>query len=252
MGFDGKENQLLNRAKRIIYNDAKSLNTAEKTFLSIAFVVVLLIMIANSHATLSNVVIPFSFKNKETVAEKIEKGNIEIERKENSVVSEPINQANNQDCDKVAAFPNKENESSEGLLENHNESSEDGNDSSKNVKEKKEGRTVYQKTVVTATDDKIQTKEVITLRADKVWDSPEKVSEAIIVDLKIDRIISGQDNLSYRLSDTKFIVNGVVQSDTVHKKFKQKYLSQTQQRHPVSDNISICYNFDISNLVACN
>lgn len=54
MGFGGRKNQLLERAKRIIHDNNKSLNSIEKTFLSICFIVVAVFMIACSN-TKSNV-----------------------------------------------------------------------------------------------------------------------------------------------------------------------------------------------------
>lgn len=54
MGFGGRRNQLLERAKRIIHDNNKSLNSIEKTFLSICFIVVAVFMIACSN-TKSNV-----------------------------------------------------------------------------------------------------------------------------------------------------------------------------------------------------
>lgn len=49
MGFGGRKNQLLERAKRIIYDDNKTLNSIEKTFLSICLIIVTAFMFACSN-----------------------------------------------------------------------------------------------------------------------------------------------------------------------------------------------------------
>lgn len=49
MGFGGRKNHLLERAKRIIHDNNKSLNSIEKTFLSICFIVVAVFMFACSN-----------------------------------------------------------------------------------------------------------------------------------------------------------------------------------------------------------
>ena len=56
MGFGGRKNQLLERAKRIIHDNNKSLNSIEKTFLSICFIIVAVFMIAcsNTKSTVAN------------------------------------------------------------------------------------------------------------------------------------------------------------------------------------------------------
>lgn len=56
MGFGGNKNQLLERAKRIIYDNNKSLNSIEKTFLSICIIVIASVTLAcsNTKAVASN------------------------------------------------------------------------------------------------------------------------------------------------------------------------------------------------------
>lgn len=52
----------------------------------------------------------------------------------------------------------------------------------------------------------------------------EKLQQDFISELKNDGIISGKENLSYRLSDSEFEVNGVKQSASVHTKYKKRFL----------------------------
>ncbi|WP_309641015.1 M56 family metallopeptidase [Flavobacterium sp.] len=58
IGFGGANNHLLRRAKRIIYNNNKSLNIVEKAFLATSLLLTLIIVIACSNPKISNVAIP--------------------------------------------------------------------------------------------------------------------------------------------------------------------------------------------------
>lgn len=253
MGFGGKKNHLLNRAKRIINNDTKSLNAVEKTFLSIAVFAVLFVMIACSNATLSDAKVTSSEPQTKVVSdEDKKKSNNEYCDKVGPQVG-PITEAQakaekamleEQRADKKSTEINKK-ASQEPEIEKQKAKS------ASHIKGKKE-LTTYESTAVTTNDNKVQITEKITINTDKMLDAPEQVSEDIIKDLKINRIISSKTNLSYSLSQNKLVVNGVVQPDSVHSKFKKKYLIKIHQNHTVSDNISIVYNYDISNLVACN
>lgn len=262
MGFGGKKNHLLNRAKRIINNDTKSLNAVEKTFLSIAVFAVVFVMIACSNATLSDTKETLSASKKQGV-NTVDKMNSNIDiynQTVNKKKTEPIlkeiipisakpSASNSEYCDKVGPqvgpITEAQAKDQEAMLEEQK-----ANAAADEAKRKTTSR--YEKTVVTKTDNKAEQKERLVVNADKICNDPDKISQEIITDLASEKIISGTVNLSYNLSDTKLIVNGKVQSDTVHKKFKQKYLSKVQQKHPVSSKISIVYNYDISNLVACN
>lgn len=311
MGFGGKKNHLLNRAKRIINNDTKSLNTLEKTFLSIAVFAVVLVMIACSNSKLSEVNEQSSEpKAKVVSSDEMRKANIDIynkivdKKKTEPVLKEikllsglqksnaqsnseycpivapqagPLTEADSRTQDAMidaqkAALKKEKDQLKSNLktflkVKNENQAEMDKEKAkeafqkvqfdiqkakSESDEAKSKTATTYEKTAVTKTDNKKQVTERIAITSDNILDSPDDMSDAIIMDLKIDKIISGKSNLSYNLSKTKFVVNGVVQSDSVHAKFKKKYLAQIQQNHRTSHNISICYNYDISNLVACN
>ena len=275
MGFGGKKNHLLNRAKRIINNDTKSLNGIEKTFLSIAVFAVLIVMFAfgNSHISVSEN--PSTEKKIETVTseEIITKYDPKTKTTEVKKVSETTETttattAKSEYCEIVAPKPGAMTEAEAKAISEIDEKNAEIIREEAEVKRleaekirqenrKKDSRTKENQTITTCektsvTNNKKEEKERIVITADKVWNGPDKMAKAIINDLTQEKIISGTVNLSYNLSSTKLIVNGKVQSDTVHEKFKQKYLSKMQQKHPVSTNISIVYNYDISNLVACN
>lgn len=275
MGFGGKKNHLLNRVKRIINNDTKSLNGIEKTFLSIAVFAVLIVMFAFGNSQISVLENPSAEKKIETVASEEITSSYDstTNLKEVTKVSETTETttattAKSEYCEIVAPKPGVMTEAeakaiSEIDAKNAAIKSEEAEmkklqtEKIRQEMEKKHSVVKKSSTITTCetisvTDNKKQEKERIVITADKVWESPEKMAQAIINDLTAEKIISVTANLSYNLSDTKLIVNGKVQSDTVHKKFKQKYLKQIQEKHLVSDKISIVYNYDVSNLVACN
>lgn len=271
MGFGGKKNHLLNRAKRIINNDKKSLNAVEKTFLSIAVFAVVMVMLALGNP--SNIASSSKFTETQTqviTSEEVtttfdsmtQKKEVQTTTKTDSIVTVT---ESSEYCDVVVPKPGAmtkeeaENKAKKDQLQANLKREEAEVERKKqeqirvNLQDKKSPAktvTTYERTSVT--DDKKKEQERIVITADKVWDDPDKISQNIIVDLTSEKIISGTLNLSFNLSDTKLEVNGKIQSDSVHKKFKQKYLVKVQSKHPISDKISIVYNYDISNLVACN
>ena len=112
--------------------------------------------------------------------------------------------------------------------------------------------TTYEKTTVTTTDNKAKVTEKLVVNADNYGELDDNLTNLIINDLADYKIISGKKNLSYSLSKTKLVVNGIVLSDSIHAEFKNKYLNFVGHKNAISDNISINYNYEISNLVACN
>ena len=281
MGFGGKKNHLLNRARRIINNDTKSLNGVEKTFLSIAVFAVLIAMLAFGNANIS--ISGNASKEKKTELATLEEitTKLDPERETKEVkrvlkTTETVTtKKGSEHCDVAAPKPGVMTEAeAKRMAEDDKAREEDARQQEAELKrikadaerteadaermehEKKRKKTsretvtTYEKTTVT--DNKKTERERIVITADKIWDDPDKISQNIIVDLTSEKIISGTINLSFNLSDTKLEVNGKIQSDSVHRKFKQKYLVKVQSKHPVSDKISIVYNYDISNLVACN
>ncbi|WP_026705414.1 M56 family metallopeptidase [Flavobacterium soli] len=275
MGFGGKKNHLLNRVKRIINNDTKSLNGIEKTFLSIAVFAVLIVMFAFGNSQISVLENPSAEKKIETVAsEEITTSydsttNLkEVTKVTETTETTTATTAKSEYCEIVAPKPDVMTEAEAQAISEidarnaaiKSEEAEIKKLQTEKIRQEmekkhsvaKKSSTITTCETISVTDNKKQEKERIVITADKVWESPEKMAQAIINDLTAEKIISVTVNLSYNLSDTKLIVNGKVQSDTVHKKFKQKYLKQIQEKHLVSDKISIVYNYDVSNLVACN
>ena len=260
MGFGGKKNHLLNRAKRIIHNDTKSLNAIEKTFLSIAVFSVVMVMLALGNPSANAPQVETVKQTKIVTSEEVtttfdtttKKKQITTVKKSDTIVTN----IQNEYCDVVpkAIVMTKEEAEKQANAANQKQDADKKRLEAEVEKhiQKSQSNTVttYEKTSVT--DNKKTERERIVITAAKTWDDPDKISQNIIVDLTSEKIITGTVNLSFNLSDTKLEVNGKIQSDSVHKKFKQKYLVKVQSKHPVSDKISIVYNYDISNLVACN
>lgn len=250
MGFGGKKNHLLNRAKRIIHNDTKSLNGLEKTFLSIAVFAVIMVMIACNNIPVSEAkalaVVPKS-EYCDIISQEIgPMTESQAKDKEAMIQEQKLN------LEKVKEQLNDKKKNKNQLEIEADKSKEEKVTNLKSNQPVCKTTTTYETTAVTTVDNREQITEKITINSDKEVESPEQLTDAIIKDLKINKIISGKINLSYNLSQDKLIVNGVVQPDSVHLKFKKKYLLKILKNHPVSANISIVYNFDFSTLVACN
>ena len=57
---------------------------------------------------------------------------------------------------------------------------------------------------------------------------------SIIKDLQLNKLIQSENNMSFSLTNTELIVNGKVQSKTMHEKFKSKYLKHPADRYKYS------------------
>ncbi|HEV7380353.1 MAG TPA: M56 family metallopeptidase [Dyadobacter sp.] len=66
--------------------------------------------------------------------------------------------------------------------------------------------------------------EAERVKANKSRDEFEKLQQAFNAELKKDGIITSTDNLSYRLTDSEFVVNGVKQSSSVQSRYKLRFL----------------------------
>lgn len=244
MGFGGKENHLLNRAKRIINNDTRSLTIIEKSVVSLAFFTVTSMMFLFGNATLPESKEPqkSSLKHKNKIAQinnfdknaTVETNNYYVN--ENQIIKELDAQAAM--ADEKAKIAQKQKIKAEAVR--------------KINKTETKSTTTYEKTTVTTTDNKAKVTEKVVVNADNYGELDDNLTNLIINDLADYKIISEKKNLSYSLSKTKLVVNGILQSDSIHAKFKNKYLNFLGHKNSISDNISINYNYEISNLVACN
>ena len=252
MGFGEKKNHLLNRAKRIIMNDSKSLNNIEKTFLSVAILTVIIILCTFGKTTIQN---SKQEKNSTYHEAKFSSSTLFSKYITNGLISECY-VAPFQFIIEEESLAEEARKNTEKITIEHRKQPKinDLNPESKSeiISSKTTTTTNFERKTVTTIACKPTMIETISIDSDKTIDSPDELSSSIIDDLTSAKIISGKNNLSYSLSRTKLVVNGVLQSDTVHKKFKQKYLNHVVQKNAISANISINYNYEISNSIACN
>lgn len=244
MGFGAKKNHLLNRAKRIITDNSKSLNTAEKSILSIAFFAVLSMMLIFGNASLaeSKEQSKNNLINKNLIVQTINTDkNTALENDTHSVTEKSVID----ELDEKARIADEKAVIAESQYRKYDSINQENSRKNKSTR-------VYEKTSVTTTDNKEQITEKVTISSDKELGDTDEISDGVIQDLIKGKIISKKNKLSFLLSSTKLIVNGVVQPDSLHSKFKKKYLNLVQQKNAISNNISIVYNYEISNLIACN
>ena len=242
MGFGGKENHLLDRAKRIINNDIRSLTIIEKSVVSLALFTVITMMFLFGNATLP--------ESKEE-----QKNNLKHKNKIGKVADfdkNPTDYSSNlhigqtsktYELDAIASTA----DAKAKVADSKKTKDEAGRESNWKVNTTETKSTsVYEKTTVTTTDNKAKIAEKVVVNADNNGELDDNLTNLIINDLADYKIISGKKNLSYSLSKTKLVVNGVVQSDNTHAKFKKKYLNFTGHKNAISNTISINYNYEIS------
>ena len=279
LAFAGKKNHLLQRVKRIIYNDNKSLNTIEKTFLSLSLLAVAIIMIAfagqqktdklNNEAPKSqpaNVLQSTVKENTKPVCDAT-----------NNIDSfEKIDEENQQAMpyNLPAGFilpvqpPSKTTNKTIYTVLNKDEIAAPvctpepvcvvepvEPAASFNVPDKNSviTRTVNSKTktshsfekevTVIDTQNPKNNKHISFRTGVSGQNLPDdmdvdNLTSSIIADLMHKNIIKNTAQLSYKLSDSSLIVNGVKQCQTVHAALKDKYVK--------TKNYTICYNYDFS------
>lgn len=248
MGFGGKENHLLKRAKRIIYNDTKSLTIAEKSVVSLAFFTAISMMFLFGNASLPE----SKEEQKSSLNHKNKIGKVADFDKNHTDDSSDYQIEQNKKTQEIDAQATIADEKAK-IAEKKKIKDEADRESNKKVNTTETKSTsVYEKTTVTTTDNIAKITEKVVVNADNNGELDANLTNLIINDLADYKIISGKKNLSYSLSNTKLVVNGIVQSDSIHAKLKKKYLNFTGHRNAISTTISINYNYEISNLVACN
>lgn len=272
MGFGSQKNSLLNRVKRIVYNDNATLNSIEKTFLSFCFVVVCSFVLWNSHAqkTETYKTIAAPGKTRQVIYK------VKIMGDQNSLLQEEINkfklpdlkvdkdtkqakidsdQANidsevaKQDSkisnlDSKQSFQESKNEAStikalQSKIDKLEMQLKKLKSNTSTTKSKTTTQTSFEKIVTDDTNGKVKTITGIT--GEKLPDNFDdvKLTDGIIHELIKNNIIKNTKNLSFKLSANELIVNGnsVNNPESLHQRFKQKYIT--------SKGMSICYNFKL-------
>ncbi|MDI1255258.1 MAG: M56 family metallopeptidase [Flavobacterium sp.] len=276
VAFAGKKNHLLYRVKRIIYNDNKSLNTIEKTFLSLSLLMIAVILIACANpqktAALRNEIKELKPVNEnqqlnvnpETLRELSDTNSYEEINPINendliynavSLFTPPVNQINtegsmiytvlNKDeladpvCVPVSVCTVVPAEPVEQLeISNTNSVTT----RTTNATTKTSHHLEIEETVFDSANPK--NNKHITLRTGvsgkNLTDDidVDNLNRNIMSDLINKNIIKSTEGLSYMLSDNVLIVNDLKQCKTIHAQFKSKYLN--------TKSYTICYNYDYS------
>jgi len=242
LGFGHTKKPLLNRAKRIINNDNKTLNAIEKTFLSVCLLLVAVITIASSNTKsmayhvekLPLIPIPYVPKTPLSEAE-VTALNRQDEHQNDTDITEQEKYSQNQ---READVAQRKAEVVKKKAENvqHQHETKHKSSTSENVKPAKETKvSTYTKQTDTNKDGK-RISQKISIKAEVIPNDVDAVSQNIIAVLIAEKVISDTENLSYNLSSKNLIVNGNETSKQVHQKVKKH----------VKPNISnICYNYSI-------
>lgn len=93
MGFGSKKNQLLERAKRIIYDNNKTLNSIEKTFLSICIIIIASFTVACSNTKVATAKSNDAFSYSEDVAFENDTIQTELSEEEQAMVDAEVAEA---------------------------------------------------------------------------------------------------------------------------------------------------------------
>ncbi|OYU79204.1 MAG: hypothetical protein CFE23_15105 [Flavobacterium sp. BFFFF1] len=263
VAFAGKKNQLLQRVKRIIYDDNKSLNSAEKTFLSVGLTLFTVLIIAsadfqlggrrskvpqpnihNRTATATDmdvqdprtpvVVSSATLKKENTEPLGAEELQRELENHAIPVAGNnygyPTVQTASVCTPEPAATPGPVNISKTTSVTTHT------------VNSKTSTAHTLDSEVTSYDSDNPKKRWHATLRTGITGEdlpddmNVDHLTNNIISDLITEHIISDTNGLSFRLSDSNLIVNGQKQCATVHAKLKKKYF-----KPKIS---AICYNYE--------
>jgi bla regulator protein blaR1 len=230
MGFSNRKNSLLQRADRIIYDNNKTLNAIEKRFLLLCFVGItsFVLMTANaqknatSNSKLNWHLLFTQFdrsKQKKIVDGKTESESDQMHKEYQDIDSIlelkkkiaklelDLKIANERLCDKPTKTTTKTTKS-----------------------------TNYEKIITDDITGKIIKTGVTAPQLPDNFES-EQLTDGIIDDLIKDKIIKNRTNLSFKLSNSDFILNGIKQSKKLHQALKLK--------HSKGKEMSILYNYEI-------
>lgn len=247
MRFGSKKAHLLNRAKRIIYSDNKSLDVIERTFLSVSLVLIAVVVLACSKNTDQVAATP-AMTNGQPEKAMAQTDSINLAKADALALA----------ADKQAAIAD-----ANAAIADQKVAAEDARIAALEAQMRTDAadRTVATNppakitrivTSKTRTDNTTETTyhkeesegKTVSLRTGISGDDlPEDINSnditnSLTSDLLSANIISSTKSLSYKLSRKNLIVNGVVQPEAQYRKLKAKYL--TQKFH------AICYNYEIA------
>jgi len=276
MGFGGSKNHLLQRAKRIIYNNNKSLDKVEKAFLATSLLITLVIVLACSNPKISNVAIPIMpveilptvadqdprcpTGNKQAIFPQTKSDYDAVEARK---VAQEVAKADAdaRKADEVARQADDDVRAADEAVAKADQEAWFYDEQVRKAEAQAKKSVTKSKSVTTRTVQS-DTKNAKTFEKDIIENGSKKVSirtgisgedlpenlnvdqltSNIISDLISENIIKDTKNLSYKLSKENLIVNGKVQPENKHRKIREKYVKA--QYH------NICYNYDYHSTVA--
>jgi len=275
MGFGKSKNHLLNRAKRIIYNNNKTLNSIEKTLLSVSLVAIAVIVVACSNRT----IMESQFENNtisEANANLISENQIfeadQAAAKADLFVQQADVQAaavcKPEEADAIAAKADLEASKADAIAKQadiqamkadsehkkneaaykKNEAIYKANEAKYNAQKLKQTKTTTTTTTINDDQSTKSRRSVVHVKTGiSATDLPsntnvDQLTNNIVSDLISEKVIHTNTNLSYLLSANNLIVNGVKQPESIQNKLSTKYVK--------AKDISIVYNYEYSTKVS--
>jgi len=275
MGFGKSKNHLLNRAKRIIYNNNKTLNSIEKTLLSVSLVAIAVTVVACSNRT----IMESQFENhtiSEANANPISENQIfeadQAAAKADLFAQQADVQAaavcKPEEADAIAAKADLEAAKADAIAKQaniqamkadaeykkneatykKNETIYKANEAKYNAQKLKQTKTTTTTTIINDDQSTKSQRSVVHVKTGiSGTDLPsntnvDQLTNNIISDLISEKVIHTNNNLSYLLSANNLIVNGVKQPESIQNKLSTKYVK--------AKDISIVYNYEYSTKVS--
>lgn len=276
MGFGGTKNHLLQRAKRIIHNNNKSLDKIEKAFLASSLLLTLIIVLACSNAQIGQATLPIIpvevlpvVENQDPRCPSSNAAIYPLAKADYDAFIAQKDQAEALRSDQEAARYDEEARKADDLARQFDDEALRADkeviayDEAARKADQKAAKIRSTTQSVTTRTVMSDTKNAKTYEKDVTENGRKKVSirtgisgenlpeslnvdnltSSIISDLIAENIIKDTKNLSYKLSKENLIVNGKVQPENKYRKIRAKYVKP--QYH------IICYNFDYNpNIVA--
>jgi len=275
MGFGKSKNHLLNRAKRIIYNNNKTLNSIEKTLLSVSLVAIAVIVVACSNRT----IMESQFEN-HTISEantNLIPENQIFEADQAAAKADLFAQQADvqaaavckpEEADAIAAKADLEAAKADAIAKQadiqamkadaeykkneatykKNEAIYKANEAKYNAQKLKQTKTTTTTTTINDDQSTKSRRSVVHVKTGiSGTDLPsntnvDQLTNNIISDLISEKVIHTNNNLSYLLSGNNLIVNGVKQPESIQNKLSTKYVK--------AKDISIVYNYEYSTKVS--
>lgn len=264
VAFAGKKNHLLQRVKRIVYDDNKSLSSVEKTFLSASLILVTAVIVASANPKFNDgpneIQEPKAISEAAATAEKNSQ-NLEMAALASTVSYEKNAEAVDTDeqQDNVReneqaipvynyGYPTVETvpacKPEPAAMPEPADVSRTTSVTTRTVNSKTKTAHTLDREVTTYDSDNPNKNRHATLRTGITGENlpddmnVDHLTNNIISDLITEDIIKDIKGLSFKLSGSSLIVNGQKQCETVHAKLKRKYF-----KPKVS---AICYNYEYS------